>query len=102
MHKKSHGESFLALVENRFSSNGLYLLDEPEAALSPMSILRLMIYVHELARKGAQFIISTHSPILMALPDSDVIQFTENGLERVSYKDTEHFFTIAWILSTSP
>lgn len=91
LHKKSHGESFLALVENRFSSNGLYLLDEPEAALSPMSILRLMVSVHELAKKGAQFIISTHSPILMALPDSDVIQFTENGLERVSYKDTEHF-----------
>ena len=91
LHKQSHGESFLALVENRFSSDGLYLLDEPEAALSPMSILRLMVSIHDLAKKGAQFIISTHSPILMALPGSDIIQFTEDGLERVSYRETEHF-----------
>ena len=91
LHKQSHGESFLALVENRFSSNGLYLLDEPEAALSPMSILRLMVSIYDLAKKGAQFIISTHSPILMTLPWSDIIQFTEDGLERVPYRETEHF-----------
>lgn len=98
LHKQSHGESFLALAENRFSKNGLYLLDEPEAALSPMRLLRLMVTVHELAKGGAQFIISTHSPILMTLPDSDLIQFTEEGLEHTDYRRTEHFqFTLAYL-----
>ena len=91
LHRLSHGESFLALLEHRFSSEGLFLLDEPEAALSPMGILRMMAAVHRLAREGAQFIISTHSPMLIALPDADVIQFSRRGLEHVSYRDTEHF-----------
>ena len=98
LHKQSHGESFLALAENRFSKNGLYLLDEPEAALSPMRLLRLMVTIHELAKGGAQFIISTHSPILMTLPDSDLIQFTEDGLEHTTYRETEHFqITLAYL-----
>ena len=63
LHKLSHGESFLALVENRFSPDGLFILDEPEAAISPMRMLRLMADIHDLAKRGAQFIISTHSPI---------------------------------------
>ncbi len=91
LHKQSHGESFLALVENRFSENGLFILDEPEAALSPMRQLRMMVTIHELAKAGAQFIISTHSPILMTLPDADVIQFTDSGLAHVDYHETEHF-----------
>ena len=91
LHKQSHGESFMALVENRFSGNGLFILDEPEAALSPMKQLRLLALIHDLATEGAQFIISTHSPILMTLPDADLIQFTEYGLERLSYEETEHF-----------
>ncbi len=91
LHKQSHGESFMALVENRFSGSGLFILDEPEAALSPMKQLRLLALIHELASEGAQFIISTHSPILMTLPESDLIQFTEYGLERLSYEETEHF-----------
>ncbi len=91
LHTLSHGESFLALVENRFSPDGLFILDEPEAAVSPMRMLRLMIGIHDLAEKGAQFIISTHSPILITLPGADIIQFTEEGLAHVSYQETEHF-----------
>ena len=91
LHKLSHGESFLALVENRFSPDGLFILDEPEAAISPMRMLRLMADIHDLAMRGAQFIISTHSPILITLPDSDIIQFSDKGLEHVDYQETEHF-----------
>ncbi len=91
MHKLSHGESFLALVENRFSPNVLFILDEPEAAISPMRMLRLMADIFDLASRGAQFIISTHSPILITLPESDIIQFSNKGLEHVKYQDTEHF-----------
>ena len=87
LHKLSHGESFLALVENRFSPDGLFILDEPEAAISPMRMLRLMADIHDLAKRGAQFIISTHSPILITLPESDIIQFSDN----VRYQETEHF-----------
>ena len=91
LHEQSHGESFLALAENRFSKNGLYLLDEPEAALSPMRLMCMMVTIHELAKKGAQFIISTHSPILMTMPDSDIIQITDEGLKHVNYRETEHY-----------
>jgi len=91
LHKMSHGESFLALVENRFSGDGLYILDEPEAAISPMRLMRLMVNIHELVQKGAQFIIATHSPILLTLPDADIIQITEKSLEHVAYWETEHF-----------
>ncbi len=91
LHKLSHGESFLALVENRFSPDGLFILDEPEAAISPMRMLRLMADIYDLAIRGAQFIISTHSPILITLPESDIIQFSNKGLEHVTYQDTEHF-----------
>jgi predicted ATPase len=91
LHKLSHGESFLALVENRFSADGLFILDEPEAAISPMRMLRLMADIYSLAKQGAQFIISTHSPILITLPESDIIQFSDHGLAHVVYQDTEHF-----------
>ena len=91
LHDQSHGESFLALVQHRFHSGGLYLLDEPEAALSPMRLLTLMAELHTLASSGAQFLIATHSPILMSLPGSQVLQFTQDGIEEVSYRDTEHF-----------
>ena len=91
LHKLSHGESFFALVENRFSPDGLFILDEPEAAISPMRMLRLMADISDLAKHGAQFIISTHSPILITLPESDIIQFSDNGLEHVKYQKTEHY-----------
>jgi len=91
LHKQSHGESFLALVENRFSGNGLYILDEPEAALSPMRLMRLMVCMQALVKDNSQFIISTHSPILMTFPDADVVEITEEGIRSVDYRDTEHF-----------
>lgn len=91
LHKQSHGESFLALVENRFSGNGLYILDEPEAALSPMRLMRLMVCMQELVKNNSQFIISTHSPILMTFPDADVMEITTDGIRSVDYRDTEHY-----------
>lgn len=91
LHKQSHGESFMALVENRFGGNGLYILDEPEAALSPMRLMRLMCYIKELINQNSQFIISTHSPILMTFPEAQVIEITNDAIRNVNYKETEHF-----------
>jgi len=92
LHKQSHGESFMSLVENRFRGNGLYILDEPEAALSPMRLMRLMVCMQKLVENNSQFIISTHSPILMTFPDAEVLEITEAGIQPVHYKDTEHYF----------
>lgn len=91
LHKQSHGESFLALVENRFSGKGIYILDEPEAALSPMRLLNLIMDMNELVKDGSQFIISTHSPILMAFPGAEVFELTNQGIHSVEYQNTEHF-----------
>lgn len=90
LHEQSHGESFLALIANRFSGKGLYLLDEPEAALSPTRLLTLMARMHELEKKDSQFIIATHSPILMAYPGSEIYVLDEEGLRKTSYEETEH------------
>ena len=90
LHEQSHGESFLALMVNRFRGNGLYLLDEPEAALSPKRQLAIMTRIHDLVRQKSQFIIATHSPILMAYPEALIYQFSTRGIERVAYQDTEH------------
>ena len=91
LHKRSHGESFLAIVQNRFRGNGLYILDEPEAALSPMRILTLMTEIRSLVKRGSQFIIATHSPILMAMPDAEILEFSDDGIRRIDYTDTEHY-----------
>lgn len=90
-HEQSHGESFLSLVTNRFEGNGLYIMDEPEAALSPQRLLTLLVMMDELVKNRSQFIIATHSPIIMAFPGADIIQFSENGMERVSYRETESY-----------
>ena len=90
-HEQSHGESFLSLVTNRFEGNGLYIMDEPEAALSPQRLLTLLVLMDELVKKSSQFIIATHSPIIMAFPGADIIQFSEKGMERVSYRETESY-----------
>lgn len=89
--EQSHGESFLALVLNRFEGNGLYILDEPEAALSPQRLMSLLVAIDELVKADSQFIIATHSPILMAYPNAEILQFTEAGIDKVSYRDTEHY-----------
>ena len=91
LHRQSHGESFMALVENRFRGEGLYLLDEPEAALSPSRLLELMCHIHALEKQKAQFIISTHSPILMAYPNAQILYLTQEGIRSVSYRETEHY-----------
>ena len=91
LHDQSHGESFLALMENRFLGNGIYILDEPEAALSPNRLMRLIVLINELVKRNSQFIISTHSPILMSLPCADVYQLSQDGIDLVSYQETEHF-----------
>ena len=91
LHRQSHGESFMALVENRFGGDGLYILDEPEAALSPSRLLELMCHIRRLEKRNSQFIISTHSPILMAYPGAEVLQLTEKGIHSVSFRDTEHY-----------
>ena len=91
LHNQSHGESFLALVQNRFAGNGLYILDEPEAALSPMHLLTLMVEIHELVKNNSQFIIATHSPILMAFPSAEILSFSEEGIRSVAYEETEHY-----------
>ena len=93
LHARSHGESFLAIVQNRFFGNGLYILDEPEAALSPMRQLTLLAEIDELVKKDSQFIIATHSPILMAFPDAAVWEFSEDGICAKTYKETEHYRT---------
>lgn len=92
LHARSHGEAFLALVENRFEGNGLYILDEPEAALSPMRLLTLIAHIDRLRKMNSQFIIATHSPILMAMPDSEILAFSESGIDLTDYRDTEHYF----------
>jgi len=93
LHEQSHGESFLALIKNRFGPDGLYILDEPEAALSPSRQLTLLARIHELAHRGrSQFIIATHSPIVLAYPHATIYQLSESGIGRVAYEETEHFF----------
>lgn len=91
LHEQSHGESFLALMMNRFSGNGLYLLDEPEAALSPQRQLAVLSRIHDLVRSNSQFIIATHSPILMAYPDAWIYACSATGLSRIDYFETEHY-----------
>jgi predicted ATPase len=91
LHEQSHGEAFLSLFENRFE-DGLYLLDEPEAALSPQRQLAFMQILHSLAKQGiAQFIIATHSPMLLCLPGARVLELENGKVTEVSYRDTEHY-----------
>ncbi len=91
LHKQSHGESFMSLVQNRFGGNGLYILDEPEAALSPTRLLTLISEIDRLVKKNSQFIIATHSPILMAFPDAEIFEFSGDGITTVNYTQTEHY-----------
>ena len=91
LHEMSHGEGFLKLIQNRFFGHGLYILDEPEAALSPMKIMTLICEIDRLVKDGSQFIIATHSPILTAMPESEVLFIGEDGVKSVDYRETDHF-----------
>jgi predicted ATPase len=91
LHEQSHGESFLTLFLERFHGSGFYILDEPEAALSPSRQLAILVRLDELVSAGAQFVIATHSPILMAYPRAKIVSIDETGLSEVCYEETEHF-----------
>ena len=89
LHEQSHGESFLSLVLERFGDRGLYILDEPEAALSVRGVLALIRRMHELAERGSQFVVSTHSPILLAYPGARILVLDEHGIAETPYDETE-------------
>ncbi len=94
LHEQSHGESFMTLLIHRFGANGLYILDEPESALSPQRQLAALFRIHDLVNEGSQFVIATHSPILLAYPDSTIYQCSQNGIETLSYEETDTFQTM--------
>jgi predicted ATPase len=91
LHEQSHGESFLAVVLHRFGAGGLYVLDEPEAALSLRGCLALMRRMHDLVADGSQFIVSTHSPILLGYPGARIYTLTEDGIAETRYEETEQY-----------
>lgn len=91
LHDQSHGESFFTLMTRRLRGNGLYLFDEPEAALSPTRQMSVLTIMHNLIRKDSQFIIVTHSPIILAYPDSTIYLFSEDAITQVDYTQTEHY-----------
>ena len=89
LHCQSHGESFLALMQNRFHGNSIFILDEPEAALSPQRQLTALLMIGRLAKEGSQFIIATHSPILLGLPGAQILCFDDGDLHPITYEETE-------------
>jgi predicted ATPase len=89
LHERSHGESFISLVKHRFGPKGLYVLDEPEAALSLRGNLALMRRMHDLVAEGSQFIVSTHSPILLGYPGAKIYVLSDNGIAETRYEETE-------------
>lgn len=92
LHEQSHGESFLSLFLNGFSGDALYILDEPEAALSPQRQLTFLRIIHDLVEnEGCQFIIATHSPILLGYPSADIYSFDEGEIRKTEYENTDHY-----------
>jgi predicted ATPase len=90
LHEQSHGESFLALLNHRFGPDGLYLLDEPEAAMSPQGLLAIIARMRVLVDEGSQFVIATHAPMLLAYPGATLYEIQDGALVRTPYEDTEH------------
>ena len=90
-HERSHGESFLALAQNQLRGNGVYIFDEPEAALSPQRQLTLLLEIYECAKNGAQFIIATHSPILLGIPGAEILSFDDGKIQPCDYEDTDSY-----------
>ncbi|PXV86662.1 putative ATPase [Lachnotalea glycerini] len=91
LHEQSHGESFLALIEGNFVNNGFYILDEPEAALSPQRQLSLLIDIVNLSKAGSQFIIASHSPILLGIPNSNIVSFDDEKIHSCTYEETDSY-----------
>lgn len=91
LHQQSHGEAMLALLNNRLHGGGIYLMDEPETALSPLRQLALLSVMHRLVRGGSQLLIATHSPILLAYPGARIYRFGDEGIEEVEFEETEAY-----------
>lgn len=91
LHEQSHGESFLSLINYRFRGNGLYILDEPEAALSPQRQLSLIIRINQLVNQNSQFIIATHSPILLGIDDATIYSFDDEKIKQITYEETDSY-----------
>ena len=91
LHKKSHGESFLTIINEYFKSDGLFFLDEPEAALSPQRQMTLLLKIAESARENSQFFIVTHSPVLLTLPGAEILSFDDGVLHKIEYEETESY-----------
>lgn len=94
LHEQSHGESFFATFMNKFKGHGLYILDEPEAALSPMRQMAMISRIYDLVNQKSQFIIATHSPIIMGYPDSTILQIANTGIEVIEYEKVEHYIVM--------
>jgi predicted ATPase len=99
LHEQSHGESFFALFKHRFRGQGLYIMDEPEAALSPRRQLEFLALLHDYCNQGSQFLIATHSPIIMAYPNAWIYVLSQEGIRRVPYLETDHYLTTRGFLS---
>ncbi|HET7437272.1 MAG TPA: AAA family ATPase [Thermoanaerobaculia bacterium] len=91
LHELSHGESFISLTMNRFWGDGFYIMDEPEAALSPTRQLAFLVRLKDLVARGSQFIIATHSPLIMAFPGATIYEISDGGLREVRYTETDHY-----------
>lgn len=91
LHAQSHGESFLSVLNHKLKGNGVYLFDEPEAALSPTRQMSALTVIHRLVNQNSQFVIATHSPIILAYPHSIIYRLTEEGIEETTYQETEHY-----------
>ncbi|MBI1320304.1 MAG: AAA family ATPase [Candidatus Hydrogenedens sp.] len=102
LHQRSHGEAFMALLTIKLRGNGLYLFDEPEAALSPSRQLAALSAMHLLVQKQSQFIIATHSPILLSYPNARILRFDGDGINEVRYEDTEHYAITRDFLNNYP
>ena len=102
LHARSHGESFMAVLVNKLRGNGIYLLDEPEAALSPSRQLAAVSAIHQLVEDNSQFIIATHSPILLSYPHAKLLLFDGSGITEVKYEDTEHYAVTRDFLNNYP
>lgn len=101
LHEQSHGESFWTLVMERFRGDGFYILDEPEAALSPMRQMALLRRIHQLVKERSQFVIATHSPILLAYPDCKILLLDENGFAETTYRKTDHYLVMRQFLNNT-
>lgn len=102
LHTQSHGESFMAVLLHKLRGNGIYLLDEPEAALSPSRQLAALTAIHQLVEDHSQFVIATHSPILLSYPNSKIFLFDKSGVSEVAFEDTEHFTVTKDFLNNYP